>query len=81
MLLLSLTLLKEKMDSPKVPGVINFIVEVRCPHCQNINKFQPLTAVHGNIKTHLLKKSESPDFEGRCLICEKKFHIVKSVFI
>lgn len=69
------------MDTPKVPGVINFTVEVRCPHCSNMNRFQALTAVHGNMKSHLIKKSDAPDFEGKCMTCEKKFHVVKSTFI
>lgn len=69
------------MDNPKVPGVINFVVEVRCPHCSNINRFQQLSAVHSNMKSQLMKKSDTMDFEGKCMTCEKKFQVVKSVFI
>jgi phage FluMu protein Com len=66
---------------PQVPGVISFVVEVRCPHCQNMNRFQPLSAVHSNIKTSFLKKADSVNFAAKCMTCEKPFQVVKTVFI
>lgn len=70
---------------PQVVAGLNFVVEVRCPICQNLNKYQSLTSVHGNVKNHLRKaeKDRSADWsiDGRCESCDKWFKIVKTVFM
>jgi phage FluMu protein Com len=68
---------------PQVLAAINFTVEIRCPNCQNLNKYQSLTAVHTNVK-NFLKKEEKPaewSVDGRCESCDKWFKIVKTMFM
>lgn len=68
---------------PQVMAGLNFTVEVRCPVCQNLNKFQSLTAVHSNIKNYL-KKADKPaewSVDGRCESCDKWFKIVKTAWM
>jgi phage FluMu protein Com len=69
------------MDQPKVVCGLDFTVEVRCPHCQNLNRFQKLSAVHGNIKNNLLKKVDDFQVESKCSTCEKRFQIVKAILM
>lgn len=73
------------MDVPKIVVGLNFTVEARCPHCQNLNKYQQLNSVHSNIKRHLMKlDAEKPAdwaVDAKCQSCDKWTRIVKTVFM
>lgn len=69
------------MDQQQVVCGLDFTVEVRCPYCQNLNRYQKLSAVHGNIKNALTKKQETFQVEGKCATCDKKFQVVKAILM
>lgn len=68
---------------PHVIAGLNFSVEVRCPRCQNLNKYQTLSSVHTNVK-NFIKKAEKPadwGVDARCESCNKWFKIVKTAWM
>jgi phage FluMu protein Com len=69
----------------KVAAGVNFSVEVRCPNCQNLNKYQGLSSVHSNVKNHLRKaeKDRPADWsvDGKCESCDRWFKIVKTLWM
>ncbi len=72
-------------DIPQVAAGLDYTVQVRCPHCQNLNKYQALTSVHGNVKNYLRKaEADRPkdwSVDGRCESCDKWFKIVKTLLM
>ncbi len=72
------------MDIPKVIAGLNVSVEVRCPFCQNLNKYQALTAVHGNVKNYYRKAEKDRgdlSVEAKCDSCNKYYKIVKTAWM
>ena len=68
---------------PQIVAGINFVVEARCPICQNLNKFQPLSSAHNNVRNQL-RKTEKPEnwsVDAKCESCDKWFKIVKTVYM
>lgn len=69
------------MDGAKAE--INMQVECRCTNCGEWNRFQPLSAVHGNMKAVLSRDKTDKEWKvtAKCSRCDKLFDITSFAFV
>ena len=65
-------------ELPKVEGEYGISLNIPCPHCKESNDYYNIITCNDYV---LLNESESDlDIEVRCLNCEKRFILEKTIF-